>query len=586
MKDNKEKTTLNEDKKNKESMTRRSFLVGAGTVLAGTAIGSGLLSGCKGETTTETVKVTTTKTVPTTVQVPTTVVSTVQGAATTITKTETSTVSAETDAFWLPAEWDYEYDIVCVGGGGASASMAISATDAGAKCLILEKAPEEFQGGNTGVSGGVVYSHQDVEACKKYITALNGPYVMDEEQISALATMMADNGNYMNTTLDCQNLLGLEVTWFKWEEFPELEGVTGSGCWLVGSVVGGYPLWQLYKANIDKRNIEMWFESPAKHLIQNPQTKEIIGVIAEKQGTTVYIKAKKAVFLACGGFNNNQLMHKDFLHRISGYPKGTPYNTGDGIPMALEVGADLWHCGNSAGPLLEFVDTETGIRMAASPGSRSNCIHVGADGTRFVDEGIRQRHGKVFSHGQYQAYPTPLPIHAIFDHTAFSARALGDTEQKTSGMGWNPIKGVYMWSEDNSAEVEKGWIKKADTIRELAVLIDKDPDILEATVTKWNQSVANGVDEEFGRTTLNAIETPPYYAMELFPTFYNTQGGPRRNAKTEILDPSGNPIPRLYGGGELGSPFAHQYNGGMNNGDAMASARISAQNALELDPWE
>jgi succinate dehydrogenase/fumarate reductase flavoprotein subunit len=592
LKENKKKTTENVEKKQTDEVSRRNFLLGAGTVVVGGVIGGGLLASCKGETTvTKTVEIPTTKTISTTVQVPTTVVSTVQAPASTVTTTKTSTVSAQADKFWLPSKWDYEYDIVCIGGGGASASCAISATDLGAKVLILEKAPEIYQGGNTSVSGGEVYSHQNIEDFIKYLTGLNGAYVMDPAYVRKMAEMMADNGNYMNTTLDCQGLLGLEVTWRAWEEFPELDGVANSGCWIVGpkGADSGYgkQLWDLYKANIDKRKIDMWFESPAKHLIQNPQTKEIIGVIAEKQGTTVYIKAKKAVLLACGGFNNNQDMHKDFLHRISGYPKGTPYSTGDGIKMALEVGADLWHCGNSAGPLLEFVDTETGIRMAGSPGSNTNCIHVGADGTRFVNEAESQRHGKVMRHGQWEAYPTPLPVHAIFDHTAFSARALGDTTQRTSGLGWNPIKGVYMWSADNSVEVAKGWIKKADTIRELAVLIGKDPDILEATVNKWNQSCANGVDEEFGRPAnrLFPVETAPFYAMELFPTYYNTQGGPRRNLKTEILDPFGNPIPRLYGGGELGSPFAHQYNGGMNNGDAMAFGRITAQEAVALQPW-
>jgi hypothetical protein len=74
----KEIKSENEEKNQSGEVSRRDFLVGAGTVLAASTIGGGLLAGCKGETITETVQVTTTKTVPTTVQIPTTIVSTVQ----------------------------------------------------------------------------------------------------------------------------------------------------------------------------------------------------------------------------------------------------------------------------------------------------------------------------------------------------------------------------------------------------------------------------------------------------------------------------------------------------------------------------
>jgi len=559
------------EEKEMKRLSRREFVKGAAIGAAGVAA-TGVLASCGATPTPETVIV------KETVEVPKEVIKEV------IKEVEVKP--------WLPKKWDYEYDIVVIGGGGAGAATAIAATDLGAKVLILEKAPERYQGGNTSVAGGELWSHQDVPSAIAYLTALNGEYVLDPEHVKTWAANMADIGNYMRNELDCKGLLGLEVTWRPWEEFPELPGVKDSGCWIVGpkGTDSGYGkhVWDLYKANIDKRKIEMWFESPAKHLIQDAMTKEILGVIAEKQGTTVYIKAKKAVVMTCGGFQNNKLMYQDYLKQINGYGKGTPYNTGDGIKMALEVNADLWHMASEAGPALEFVAPEIGgFALGTSPGSRQHCIHVGADGTRFVNEAEGTRHGKVMRHGQWQSYPTPLPIHSIFDDTAFKAAARGATARATSGMGWNRIKGVYQWSADNSVELAKGWIKKADTIRELAAKIGKDPDKLEATVTRWNEFCAAGEDKDFGRAKdfLLALDTPPFYAMELFTTRYNTQGGPRRNAKNEILDPSGKPIPRLYGGGELGSPYAHQYNGGMNLGDSLAGGRVAAAEAVALAPW-
>jgi hypothetical protein len=585
-----------ESKQNKESqsISRRQFLKKAGFVVGGVAAlgATGALNACSGKTTTETKTVTSTTTPPastttatttTTLPASTTTATTTKTATTTMPTTVTSTVQVKS---WLPAKWDYEYDIVCIGGGGASASCAIAATDLGAKCLILEKAPEKYQGGNTSVAGGEVYSHQNVDSAILYMTALNGAFVVDPNYIKVWANKMKDNGNWMTTALACPN-----VTARPWDEWPELPGHTDSGCWIVGpkGTDSGYgkQLWDLYYKNIVSRKIDMWFESPGKHLIQDPVTKEILGVIAEKAGATVYIKAKKAVLLACGGFENNQQMHQDYLHRASGYPLGTPYNTGDGITMALEVNADLWHCGNQAGPGLNFIHPDLNFSVASAPGATKNAIWVGPDAKRFVNEGESARHGKVQRNGEWVSFPTPLPVHSIFDDTAFKAGAMGATARATAGLGWNLIKGVYLWSADNTAELAKGWIKKANTIKDLAKLIGKDPDALDATVTRWNGLCTAGADLDYGRTTANLkpVMTAPFYAMELKPSFYNTQGGPRRNEKSEILDPLGKPIPRLYGGGELGSPYANCYNGGMNLGDCMAFGRIAAENAVKLTAW-
>jgi predicted oxidoreductase len=121
----------------------------------------------------------------------------------------------------------------------------------------------------------------------------------------------------------------------------------------------------------------------------------------------------------------------------------------------------------------------------------------------------------------------------------------------------------------------------------LATKIGRDPDALEQTVVRYNEFCALGKDLDFGRSPeyLLAIETPPYYAMELSPTFTNTQGGPRRNLHAQILDIRGNPIPRLYSSGELGSIYSNAYNGGMNLGECMAFGRIAAEHVTGLDPW-
>ena len=154
-------------------------------------------------------------------------------------------------------------------------------------------------------------------------------------------------------------------------------------------------------------------------------------------------------------------------------------------------------------------------------------------------------------------------------------------------MCWYNVIENYKWSEDSSVELEKGWILKADNIRELAGKIGKNPDTLENTVKTWNKSCAAGNDAEFGRLAnrMAPIETPPYYAMELVPSFTNTQGGPRRNKYAQVLDTNKKPIPRLYSGGELGSIYSYHYQGGGNILECIAFGRIAGERTSAEKPW-
>ena len=138
------------------------------------------------------------------------------------------------------------------------------------------------------------------------------------------------------------------------------------------------------------------------------------------------------------------------------------------------------------------------------------------------------------------------------------------------------------------AEIEKGWIVKADTLRELASKIGKNPDMLEKTVSTWNKSCADKNDTEFGRDPKKVapIQTPPFYAAEFVPAFTNTQGGPRRNSNAQVLDTSRKPIPRLYSGGELGAIYSWGYQGGGNILECIVFGHIAGERAALEKPWK
>src|SRR5262249_10938359 len=153
-----------------------------------------------------------------------------------------------------------------------------------------------------------------------------------------------------------------------------------------------------FESAVKRRPIEVLFESPARELIQNGMTGEILGVRAESHGRTLHVKARKAVVLPCGGFGNNQGMIRNYLAGLPYcYPSGSPHNEGDGIRMAQMVGADLWHMNNYAGPSMALKVPEYRATFSMAPLHFSHelpggMIVVGPDAKRFADEKYRAKH--------------------------------------------------------------------------------------------------------------------------------------------------------------------------------------------------
>jgi predicted oxidoreductase len=126
-----------------------------------------------------------------------------------------------------------------------------------------------------------------------------------------------------------------------------------------------------------------------------------------------------------------------------------------------------------------------------------------------------------------------------------------------------------------------------DSLPGLAARVGLDPVVLEASVAKWNRHCEAGRDADFGRTLmLTPIAVAPFCAVELSPSMLNTQGGPRRNERAQIVRPDGTPIPRLYSAGELGSIYSYLYQGTGNIGECLAFGRIAGRHAAAETPWE
>ena len=246
--------------------------------------------------------------------------------------------------------WDGQYDVVVVGFGGAGTVASATAADEGAKVLLVEKAPEGHEGGNTRVCGQMfAYGAEDEEGTYEYYQALAGGHHIPEELLRVYTKNVAHMYDVM------EELTGIPKSeYFDWTgsilgsmspeypEFPNAEKIS------LNALHEGYSdgfLWQTLRGLVTDRSdkIDVWFESPATHLIQDPQTKTILGVQVERGGKTLNIRADNGVILATGGFENDPEMIGNYLGLSDYVVCGGLYNTGDGVRMAQEVGADLWH---------------------------------------------------------------------------------------------------------------------------------------------------------------------------------------------------------------------------------------------------
>ena len=483
--------------------------------------------------------------------------------------------------------WDLDYDVVVLGCGAAGMAAAIEAHDAGRRTAIVEKMPEGREGGNTRVSGGIWFDNVDAARSEVYLRSLCGGHSLPDGVISAWARETAANSAW----LEKLGIRGGHVPGYP-PEYPELDGSDCFGGYLgVDGVMGGGFLFDRLQAAIRERGIDVHVDTPARELVRDGVSGAVAGVVAMRSDAPLRIRARGGTIIATGGFENDPQMVQDHLGMVGTGIWGSPAATGDGHRMAQKIGASFWHMRN----MMTYVGIKVPEYPAGFPISLFGAqafIYVGLDGKRFTDETHFLRHGHVLVHGRYELWPTQ-PMHVIFDETARLSGPLGprasplgaaDIEAgnpSTFAIGWNLRMERYQWSDDNSAEIARGWIRKADSIDELAAHIGVDPATLHATIERYNAGCAAGRDALMDRPpeTLVPLATPPFYHFSGPPLVAWTNGGPRRNEHAEILDAFGQVIPGLYAAGSASSTYSWCKDGGFHIADALAFGRVAGRAA-------
>lgn len=492
--------------------------------------------------------------------------------------------SASSGASLEEIKWDGEFDVVVVGFGAAGASAAISAAESGAQVLIIDKASEGHEGGNSRYCAQLFVSVNDVAKGLEHYQALRGDFYTPDDVLrtyveglygvkDTLVEWGADASQM--TDLTDRKISNLTV------EYPELPGADAIRTNLIDSTIMAGALWRFLKKGVVARKdkIDCWYESPATALIQDPVAKTIVGVEIEHEGKRVNIAARNGVVLSLGGYENNPFYTQQYAGYTKMLPIGTLYNEGDGIRLAQGAGAKMWHMGAWESNGCSLAQPEDRVRNSGSKTffMLGSVILVGADGRRYIAEDLEQRHGHMMIGGSWIMPMRPNRNFYIFNQWQVNqltnvGKSVIDLETIT-----RPFSN---WSYDLVKEVESGRIKKADSIADLAQQLEIDADGLQATIGLFNQSATTGVDA-FGRQAQNMrpIDDGPYYGMEVWPSILNSQGGPERTAKGEIVDPNDRPIPHLYSAGEFGGVTAHYYQGGGNMAECIVFGKISGANA-------
>jgi 3-oxosteroid 1-dehydrogenase len=483
-----------------------------------------------------------------------------------------------------PAKWDMETDVVIVGYGGAGGYAAINAADAGANVIMIEKYPadtatEVRHTPSSRYAGGICVCAKDAKEGSIALDALSFG-TTPKDVCDAWGEGAARNVAYLrslsaNVKTESPGPEYPDPTWDV-GEYPELPGGHTIG---TSTVQGGGPrMFQILMANVVKRadKIKVLYETPGKRLIQDPNTKEILGVVATQAGKEITIRAKRAVALTTGGFEYDEEMKANFLRGYPSWFYTNPNATGEGIRMGQAVGGALWHMNAiSARAVPYHKDWKKGIGVTlALP-----YFIVNKYGERWFYERPWPSHNawvEFVNFSSETAEYKASPAWIIYDDT--SAKPLLARNSK-GYLGLNSQANLQYFeperSKDGSEEVAKGWLLRGNTPEELALQIMKDPEnygrmkpeVLKETFTRFNRYCAAGVDAEFGRRKdgLVPLLKPPYFAVKIYPGGPNTQGGLKKNAKGQVVDAFNNPIPRLYCAGENGSVYGFLYPTGGGN---------------------
>jgi 3-oxosteroid 1-dehydrogenase len=511
-------------------------------------------------------------------------------------------------------------DVVVVGSGAAALTAAITAHDQGARVTLVERTSSI--GGTTAVSGGGIWMPQNDHMAElgvhdsrpealEYMTRLTAGRTPAD-----LLERYVDEGPGIVADLEKRTPLRLQpMTWPDYH--PEMDGAKASGRMLEPALfdtgrlgpwaerlrrppvlalpitlqeatVEWRPTYRPERFDADEvqrrvadhrvacgqaligalleaclgRGIEPVLETRACEIAMRDG--RVAGLVVDRNGRRTVLPTRTVV-LATGGYEWNPDLRTRFLPGPLTHPHSPPANEGDGLAMAMDVGADLanmnetwWYPASSVPgeeyegrPLARFVGVER---------TAPHSVMVDRFGQRFVNEAANYNDmvKAFFSFDANQYSPRHLPCWVVFDHQ---------------------YRSKYPVVTARPGDPDPDWLLVDGSLEGLAARVGIDPEGLRGTIERWNRFVADGRDRDFGRgasaydrfhgdpsashPNLGSIERGPFYALPVRVGSVGTKGGPRVDTHGRVLHVDDRPIPGLYGAGNvIASPAGPAYFGG------------------------
>jgi tricarballylate dehydrogenase len=484
------------------------------------------------------------------------------------------------------------YDVVVVGAGNAALCAALAARENAEKVLVLERSGPDESGGNSRFTAGLLrVAYNGVEDLKRAMPDLSseeiartdfgtyteGQFVDDMARLTEYRCDPDLTEILVKRSLDTVAWMrskGVRFTAAWGRQAFNIDGKFKFWGGLTVEAVGGGPgLVESLTSAAKKNGIDVWYSARAVSLIADDDG--VKGVRVKRAGKTVDVHARSVV-LAAGGFQANPEWRARYLGPGWELAKvrGTRFNTGDVIRMALDIGAAP--AGNWSGchavawdrNAPEFGDLAVGDQFQKH--SYPWGVYINALGRRFVDEGADFRNYTYAKYGR-----------VILGQPGQFAWQIFDAKVK-----------AQLRDEYRIRQITK---HSANTLEELCTkLDDTDGNAALEELKAYNAAVRSDVafnpNVKDGRGTqglaipksnwANTLDTPPFeaYAVTCGITF--TFGGLRINTSAQVMSADGEPIPGLFAAGELvGGIFWFNYPGGTGLTNGAVFGRIAGTSA-------